>query len=154
MANREQVARLLDEGLTLARSLLDVLQAERKALEANNTRALQQAVAEKEALFPRMQALEQALGATLPPSARLDIPQTLSRLDPSGELAARYHALAEELQRCARENRVNGGIVELGQRYLQESLSILRGNLQTGEGTYDPCGKLHNEAGGHLLSKA
>ena len=148
----QQIARNLEEGIGLAEALLQALADERAALESGEPEPLREAVARKEALFPRLQTLESNLRALLPQQGGQT--EALRKLDGSGTLVARHEHLRILFERCAHQNRINGGIVELSQRHLQQSLAILRGNLGTAEGTYDPRGQLHAESPGHLLSKA
>ncbi len=148
----QQIARKLEEGIGLAERLLQALADERTALESGNPEPLREAAARKESLFPSLQRLESELRGMLPHQGSQA--EALQRLDESGQLATRHKRLRTLLERCAHQNRINGGIVELSQRHIRQSLAILRGNLGATEGTYDPRGRLHTDSTGHLLSKA
>lgn len=126
---------VLERSIESARHLLALLEQERAALEHGDTAALEACVAEKNRLLDELERLGRAapLTGAAAPGAR----QNLRRL----------------LERCVERNRINGRIIELGRRRMQQALALLRGQA-AGSELYGPGGTASVSAGARPLAKA
>jgi flagella synthesis protein FlgN len=110
-----------------ARRLLAVLEQERAALDHGDAAALEACVAEKGRLLDEIERLGRAVPA-----------------------APELRGL---LERCAERNRLNGRIIELSRRRVQQALALLRGQSAGGE-LYGPAGTASASSGARPLAKA
>lgn len=111
---------VLERSIEGAQRLLALLERERSALEHGDAAALETCVAEKNRLLDELDRL----GRTAPLAAATPgVRENLRRL----------------LERCTERNRVNGRIIELSRRRIQQALALLRGQT-AGSELYGPAG--------------
>jgi flagellar biosynthesis/type III secretory pathway chaperone len=117
-----------DDPLRAARELLDVLESEHRALQANDVETLESAVRAKQALVARLRGFD-----------------------------ARRHDGADPemkslLERCRNLNEENGAIVAARMHLTRCSLAILRGENETA--LYGPEGSVPGGATGRSIARA
>jgi flagellar biosynthesis/type III secretory pathway chaperone len=130
-----RVERCLGQEIETASRLLAVLGEEHAALQSDDTRALENAVAAKQELAARLEALGRERDAETRGSVQEDTGQWLGRAG-HGEDSA-LHGLWLKLQSlardCHKQNRINGAVVEVSQRHVQHVLALLQGQAQPTE---------------------
>jgi len=134
-AVQEEMRQALDQ-------LVQVLEAERDALDAGDSAALGHAGTRKQAL---MQQLEQ-LDAERRQLVR-EQPQTEATSEPA------WSAIVQSLQHCHRLNQRNGGIVNQRLQLVRQALAVLTG-ADGNSGLYDRSGELHAGARSRPLAAA
>ena len=72
---------------------------------------------------------------------------------PDNEIIQLWSAIQQLLEKCQKQNLVNGGAIELGRNRVQQSLALLRGEDAT-EGLYDTKGRNDGGTGGRSLARA
>ena len=77
----------------------------------------------------------------------------LQQADPDGLLDQHWQELLKGLALCQRENRVNGGAIELSRHRLQAMLSMLRGQRNS-QPLYGQNGQSPVSLGNRSLGKA
>lgn len=153
-----QFNRLFNDQRQAAQGLLDLLLQEYGLLNGNDAAGLepvselkQQALTALGALTLELDTLLQTLGCT---ADRAGIDACLRQTDADGrhDLAVRWHALTQLLQQCQRQNTINGIVIELRHRSVQQVLGALTG--QTATQTYDPRGLARTNPHSYTLAKA
>jgi len=153
----QQLAVLLSGEIACARDLLQILGREYQALTHAEADQIESLSAEKRR---QMQQLQQRLlerdrfllRQGLAP-AKQGMEQLLKQASPLHDI----HSLWEELQalagRLREQNEINGGIVSLGQRHVQQALDLLTGRSSNGD-TYGPAGGHRSAPVAQTLAKA
>ncbi len=122
--------------------LAQALDAERAALVANDSKALDQAGARKQAIMLQLEQLDaerQQLSRELPAAA--------TTLEPV------WAQVVQSLRRCQQLNQRNGSTVNQRLGQVRQALSILTGH--TGDnGLYGPTGGLHASLRSQVLAEA
>lgn len=137
---------LMQQEQEAAARLFAVLQTEHEAIARRDTDALQQAVADKQALLNQLEnshnrrlQLMQAAGLNSGPDG-FDI--MLERCAASGhDLFLRWNDLKESLVSCQRQNQLNGAVLESSRRSTHRALSILLGGQGDSSELYNQAGK-------------
>ncbi len=129
---------ILAQQLHVAAALQRQLEAEHQALQGREPAVLERISAEKMQLAAELDRLEQR---------RLTLSHT-------GRTAAeRPAALLAALEDCARQNRINGMLIEAGRRRTQAALDILRGGA-SGTALYGADGETKTPATRSRLASA
>jgi flagellar biosynthesis/type III secretory pathway chaperone len=127
---QQRLEELLDREIAVARSLTDILAAERTALTGNASAAVEETAAEKIRLLRRMEALEEERRSLWNPgTAGL-----------AASLSQRWRALLALIAGCRTANEVNGHIIHIRQNQIRQLFEIVRGGAST---TYGRQGKTH-----------
>ncbi len=146
---------MLASELACTRALLETLRREYQALTQGDADQIEEAASAKQAQMQRLQQLlrerERLLGSQgLSPDSE-GMEHLLQSLD-----APRLDTDWRELRRLAtqlkEQNEVNGAIVALGQRQVQQALDLLTG--RGGSDTYGPAGNHSAPQASHSLARA
>ena len=111
------------------RQLAACLEQERQALSELDGPTLEAVAGTKQQLLQGMeqQARERTALASATGYDRESMQDFIEAVDQQGELITCWQELLAELQACHHQNRVNGGIIELGRQGLHTALGLLRG---------------------------
>lgn len=153
----QQLASLLSAEIACAQDLLQILEQEYQALTQAQTDQIESISAAKQ---QQMQQLQQRLLERDRFLLRLSLAPGKRGMDLYLKQTPPQHhsqSLWEELQALARrlreQNEINGGIVSLGQRYVQQALNLLTGRSSSGD-TYGPAGGHRSAHQAQTLAKA
>lgn len=138
----EALAAVQDEMRQGLEQLVQVLEAERAALDGGDIEALDQAGTRKQLLMQQMEQLD----AERRLLAR-EQPQASAAPDPT------WTAIVQSLQHCHRLNQRNGGIVSQRLQLVRQALAVLTGT-DGDNGLYDRSGELHAGARSRPLAAA
>ncbi len=156
-ASHQHLSQILQQELTHAKRLIDILGEEYEALRKPDAERI--TVISKEKLTC-LQALEQHTrargrflaeqGLTSSKAATEELVQSCPKDSPVHGQWQALQALAEQAQK---QNEINGGIVALAQRHTRMALDILSGKNVASE-TYGPGGASRSDTASHSLAKA
>lgn len=113
--------------------LIQTLDGEWQALQAQDTEALAQAASDKVARLKRIEGMEQTLADIVTRAGyshdRNGIEACIAWCDheAAGELNHSWQRLLESLQQCQERNRHNGAAIETHRQHAQAALAVLRG---------------------------
>lgn len=138
----EALAAVQDEMRQGLEQLVQVLEAERAALDGGDIEALDQAGTRKQLLMQQMEQLD----AERRLLAR-EQPQAPAAPDPA------WTAIVQSLQHCHRLNQRNGSIASQRLQLVRQALAVLTGT-DGGSGFYDRSGELHAGARSRPLAAA
>jgi flagellar biosynthesis/type III secretory pathway chaperone len=130
---RRRLEDLLDREIDAARSLAATLAAERTALTGDSPQTVERLAAEKTQILGTIEQLE-AERRALWAAPNLGLAATI---------AERWRDLMELMAGCRTANEVNGHIIHVRQRQVQQLIDIVRGGPAM---TYDPQGKTFTKA--------
>lgn len=146
MGNKLNLELLLRDLYEAMSELSCVLDAEHKALEAEDTEQLQEAAVTKEELSQRIELLEDNRCSMLVNNqlandldSMRQLIQNSSKHDEDA-LFKLWNMIAVLTQECMVKNKLNGIIIESKRRYTDTALSILHGNLPGSTELYDAEG--------------
>ncbi|MCU7851685.1 MAG: flagellar protein FlgN [Candidatus Thiodiazotropha sp. (ex Monitilora ramsayi)] len=121
--------------------LLELLQQEYQLLQAAPSEALKKLQAEKKI---QLEAVEKSATKhrqfLLKQGLTADRQGTETFLAGNSEVMALWKQYLTVLEKCQKQNDINGGAVELNQRQVNQALSILLG-MGNGNKTYGPSGE-------------
>jgi flagellar biosynthesis/type III secretory pathway chaperone len=157
----DQIARELGELIAqethCAQRLLRRLETEQKLITRRDTDALAKILSEKEHDLTELQALAEARARLLQTTGRSPdrsgFDDCLRGCDPNSELRARAQERDRVFSRCQRLNRINGGVLELTRRGVEQALALLH-NRATDDNTYGPAGRPVGQTDSRSLCKA
>ncbi|MBI5042214.1 MAG: flagellar protein FlgN [Gammaproteobacteria bacterium] len=154
---RNQLHDLLRTQFDCAGRLHTVLTAEAEALTNRDVDSLERLVGDKHGLIQTFEALELRKRHILDQTgfgADQDVEACIDWCDDSGQLRRGWHLLLERINRCQRQNRINGATLDSSRRHAQQALAILRGQPIAAQ-LYNPAGATTlNEDSGRSLAKA
>lgn len=146
----------LKQLLQHAEALYSCLQRENQLLRHPDANALYQLNGEKSGLLIQIEALDQKRAELLAGFGFPDEPQGMQRLLATTpeqlDLETVWQTLRDVLEKCRRQNQINGGAIELSRRHAQQTLTLLRGNPD--ESLYDQRGDSYSHPDGRSLAKA
>ncbi len=149
---------LLEAEEPLVSRLESVLEAEYAAITGREAAAIEQAARDKQEVVGELDRLDQTrrrwLSATELGVDRNGFEALVACHDnEAGELAARWQALREHLERCRHANTRNGRLIEPARRVTEQAIAILLGNDLSTQ-TYDQHGARRGQgSGGHTSFK-
>lgn len=119
-----------------------VLKVEKTALEQRNVDLLKKNTQEKQSLISSIESLSQERSNLLQAAGVApDKASVLAFIQAQPALKAKWDELEAVLERCQKQNQVNGMILEKGKQQTQELLNILLGEGQRkGAEVYDAKG--------------
>ena len=151
-----QLAKLMDQEIEAAGTLLEALQAETQAL-GRDPEALEQAALRKQALVTGMEALHQQRCDLLQRAgctpSRSGLEQFLGKFDVGNRLQRRWQRLLELTESCRDANLSNGAAVELSRLHLRQALAIMHGQSPQTV-TYGASGESQAAGTSRVLAKA
>ena len=131
-----RIASSLAEQQQTSAALLEVLSREYETLSSTHPENLEAIVRQKQELLARLGELDQALRATITAAGfgedSKGLEAFLRAADTSGRLQQQWRKVADTLRECETQNQVNGGLLELSQRQVEQALTLLRGQPQEG----------------------
>lgn len=138
---RSRLDKLLDAGLTATAELSGLLKAERRALEQQDSEALEGAAAAKGQCLEALELLENERSALLKnanfPDDHAGMDALQDWCDPGGMLQTRWHRYLEVAGECRQANMTNGAILRLRHQQIASALATLSGRRPE---TYGPSG--------------
>ena len=146
---------LLAQECNCARTLCDILIAERDALANNELDQLHDLSARKQEQVVELEQLSQQRTEWLHSQGVADDAAEIEKFftAASEQTKLGWEKLLTQLEECQQLNRVNGSIVEQLQRKIRNALSILQG--QPGEtDLYDQRGKTSTGSANSILTRA
>ena len=125
----QQLLSMLQAERDTLRQLIHCLEREHQALAELDGPGLEALAGDKRQLLLQLEKMSSERGRLLSAAGHdPDAMETLiDALDRQGRLSACWRQLLEDLHACQHQNRVNGGIIELGRERLQLTLGLLRG---------------------------
>ncbi len=154
---RSQIVDILGACLFEARALQESLEAERQALETQDTDALHAVVLSKNDHAEKLAALDQERntlcrqwGFAAGPG---QMDEVMSWCDEDGAIDDRWAELMEVAARGNTLNLTNGAIIRLRQQHFETSLSVLRG-VVPGSDTYGRNGEESGDFSRRSLAEA
>ncbi len=152
-----ELGELIAQETRCAQRLLKSLEDEQTLIVCRDTDALARITSEKERDITELQTLAKARARLLQAAGRSPdrsgVEDYLRGCDPDGTLYARTRERDRVLSRCQRLNRINGGILELTRRGVEQALALLH-HRATEDGTYGPAGRPVGQTGSRSLCKA
>jgi flagellar biosynthesis/type III secretory pathway chaperone len=151
---QDTVMHLLKLETEQTQALLNLLERENELLHASPSQALTDLQAEKRALLKQVEnsaiqhrqlLIQQGLSA--------DRSGTEALIQGHGALQAQWQTYLSLLQRCQRQNEINGAAVELNQRQVNQALNILLG-IGNSQKTYGRSGEARPTNATNSLGKA
>lgn len=141
----DQLISLLQRQYDSARLMLRILDQEHAAISGNRLQDMEQLLAAKQQSIADLESLSEAfLVLVLGPSRAKGnvVAETLRHYDPMGTrgLESLWREVELLLTQCRDKNNINGKIIALGQRRIQQALSILRGDELNAESCYGATG--------------
>ncbi|WP_428603390.1 flagella synthesis protein FlgN [Sedimenticola sp.] len=150
------LSQILSSELDCARSLMEILQREHKALKSRDPDQVLSISREKQQAVEEMQGLarqrDHLLASFKIPGGTAGIKRLLQH-DTDSVCSTLWKDLAEIATELREQNEVNGGILALSQRHNNQALDILCGRTHN-RNTYGAKGQYNKEAPGHSLAKA
>ncbi|MEW7981324.1 MAG: flagellar protein FlgN [gamma proteobacterium symbiont of Phacoides pectinatus] len=148
--------RLLGEELEAVEEMARVLSEEYRALSGGEPQEISAATEHKREALDRLARRSTQRGrflraAGLPVTDRA-LADRLRGTPASNVLLELLHRLQQGLEEVRRQNRINGGIVSLGQRHARQAIGILSGRSRESD-TYGPRGEQRNGADPNPLAK-
>ncbi|MEW8508597.1 MAG: flagellar protein FlgN [Candidatus Thiodiazotropha sp.] len=148
---------ILNNEITQAQQLQDLLRKEYSLLQQGSAKALEDLLEEKRALLQRVEAavvthnrfLEQQ-GLSID---RQGTERFIHGCIESEPLHQAWEHFTGLLEACHRQNEINGGAVQLNQRHVSQTLEILKG-LGQGDKTYGRGGESKPNSTSKSLGKA
>ena len=131
--------------------MLEVLGDERRALAANDAKALDAAGARKLELAERLEQLDRTRkDLVCRHQAEHERPQTMASLlqagDEGGDLSTIWSAVQESVLACGRLNQINGTTVRVRRESVARALGLLRGVPAATTPLYDDAGKTDTQS--------
>jgi flagellar biosynthesis/type III secretory pathway chaperone len=142
----KQLRSLLQRQYDGARHMLRILDQEHAAISGNRLQDMEQLLAAKQQSIAELESLSQEfLALALAPSSPAKgnaMAETLRQRDPTGTwgLESLWREVELLLTQCRVKNNVNGKVIALGHRRIQQALSILRGGELNAESCYGATG--------------
>ena len=136
---------ILQQQRDTAQRLSQILAREHEAISGNKLQELETILAAKQQCMAELEAASQefiALAQGQSPDRKTDMTATLRRIDPQGTvgLVVLWRQVEKLLSQCRHSNTVNGKIININQRHIQQALSILRSGELGTESCYSPTG--------------
>ncbi len=152
----KQLCAVLHGEIVHAQELLATLKREHRALIEHSTEDIKDTAAVKERLIRDLEELSVRQREILREGGidqdKTDLNAYFNR--PGREtLHRQYQELYSLLSQCHHQNRINGGIIEMGQHFTQQILDILHG-VSAESKLYGPTGKTRTVAGKATLAQA
>lgn len=151
-----QLAKLMDQEIETAQTLLETLQDETQAL-GRDPEALERAALRKQDLVSRMEGLHEQRCALLQragcSASRTGLEEFIGRFDHGKRLHTRWLRLVEITEHCRDANLSNGAAVELGRLHLRQALAVMHGQSPQTV-TYGASGKSLAAGLSRVLAKA
>ncbi len=145
---RSQLSALFQAELDCAARLDALLAAEANALASRDADAMEQVIADKHAVTREFEVLETQRKQLVSSSGFSDDPigmdACIAWCDEGGEIAGHWQGLMSRISNCQHQNRINGAQVDANRRYVQQALSLLRGQA--------PQTSLYNATGANTSS--
>jgi flagella synthesis protein FlgN len=154
----QQLRSLLHEQRDIAHQLSQILAQEHEAISGNNLQDLETILAAKQQCMALLEAGSQEflrLVHRQSPSHKIDMTAALHDYDPQGmmDLVSLWRQVEKLLSQCRRSNSVNGKIINLNQRHIQQALTILRNGELGSESCYSPTGARPSVTSSRTLGK-
>ncbi|MGB5247051.1 MAG: flagellar protein FlgN [Woeseia sp.] len=153
-AARARLGRMFESGIAAATAFAMHLDAERKALEAQDLAALEQAARDKQHCLLTLELLENERAALLEESGYQNNHDGMRDLqnwcDRDGALAGQWQSYLQVASKCQQANMTNGAIMRLRQQQIASAIAALSGCSPQ---TYGPKGDNGNR-GSRALAEA
>jgi flagellar biosynthesis/type III secretory pathway chaperone len=154
---RSQIVDIIDESVVQARSLNASLEDERRALEQQDTEALNAVVVSKNECAESLSALDRKRSALCLHWGFAAGPEQMAELvswcDDDDAISERWAELMKVAARGNALNLTNGAIIRLRQQQFETSLSVLRG-VTPGSDTYGRNGEESGDFSRRSLAEA
>ena len=154
---RRRVVEILGDSVDQALGLKRALEAERDALEAEDTNALQAALTVKGRYVDQLQTLDQTRLRLCADAGFSEGPLQMQQMtewcDEESTIAERWDRLVAIAADCNVLNMTNGAIVRMRRRQIESGLAILRG-VRPGSDTYGRNGTEADGLGQRSLAEA
>lgn len=159
MTNNTYIKVCLEDEVTYATDLLELLSAERDALSKNDSNELEAVAKQKRELAEQLETSAERRSKHLLETTGLatadmqDYIDNAPSTDDQQPLKVLWEQLIEVLSQCREQNRLNGSILESSQRSIKQAIALLQGHGQAGE-LYGRAGKTISSASAHSLTRA
>ena len=157
-ASPQQIHGLLRQQRDTAHKLLQTLNQEHTGLSGNDLQGIETILAAKEQCMGRLEQLSQDFLAITPrhsPEQKDAIAAFLRSRDPQGAwgLEPLWRQIEKLLSQCRQKNNLNGKVISLSRRHVQQALTILLHGGQGSEPCYSPTGVSQPAASSRILGK-
>ncbi len=140
-----------------AEQLLQKLALEHEALISSAPESLEKIVEEKQALLKQLESGIATITKSLSEHGFAEdiseLDTLLQQLPDNTPLHQQWHKLQVLAQQCKSNNEINGGIVSLKQRHIQQAMDILKGGSSS-KNTYDKQGVIDSHSDNGRVTKA
>jgi flagellar biosynthesis/type III secretory pathway chaperone len=147
----------LDESMSHALALKEILDAERHALEHNDTMSLSDAAVRKRHCIGRLEELDAGRADISSACGFQPLPNAVNELaawcEDHDVIAASWGAFLDVVRQCSDLNSGNGAIIRLRQSQVRDMLSLLRAGTAA-DRTYGPTGENEGDLGTRSLAEA
>jgi flagella synthesis protein FlgN len=147
---RQQLEQIMTRETEAVTALAATLELEHEVLTRRDAARLDEVVATKEGQLEALNALSQERTQLLRAAGFGDDKSGFSAAldaDSSGQLRALWESQEEALQKCLRQNQINGKLLDASKQQAQELLSLLLGKEASGQGLYDQSGNTSTSFG-------
>ena len=137
---------LLQKESSILEDLYAVLLQEFSALKERNSEAITLLAKEKDSLLNKLEKLDQERQLFLESNDQASIPNN------SDEINHLKSEIERCLDKCKKQNNINGGIIEVSKLFNEKMIDIISGNT-TKENTYGATGKNNSDRNQHSLGR-
>ena len=153
----QQFHSLLQQQRYTSHKLLEILDQEHTALSGNDLQGIETILAAKERCMSQLERLSREFLEMTPhfPGQKNAMAAYLRSIDPQGAwgLEPLWQQIEKLLSQCRQKNNINGKIISLCRRHVQQALSILLQGGQGSEACYSPTGVSQSAASSRILGK-
>lgn len=147
---RKQLEQTLMRETEAVNALAATLELEHEVLNQRDAARLDEVVATKEGQLEALNTLSQERTQLLHAAGYASDKDGFGAAldaDTSGQLRELWDALEEALQKCLRQNQINGKLLDASKQQAQELLSLMLGKEASGHGLYDQSGNTSTSFG-------
>lgn len=141
--------------MTCASDLFTLLESETQALTQRNPDALNRLIVEKQKKLLQLKELESTLKSILNTNDHAidveDMSRCIRELN-SEDIGRMWKEFLNQIDKLQKQNRINGNLVNLTQRYVENTLHILQGEIPEDK-LYDPAGQEINNRLSRSIAK-
>jgi len=154
----QKIRTLLQQQYDAARKLIELLTQEHVALSGNDLQGLETIIAAKQECMARLEEFSHKYSARAHPQSAAPkggITAWLQQCDPQGTwgLEPLWQQVEQLISQCRHKNGVNGKIITINHRRIQQALAILRQGEPGSEPCYSPTGSRPSSSSSRILGK-
>ena len=159
MTNNTSIKVCLEDEVTYANHLLELLIAERDALSKSDGDALEAIAKQKSQVAEQLETSTERRNKHVFEETGQEVTNLQDYIDTSVSadnqpaLKLLWEQLLEQLKQCREQNLLNGSVLDSSQRSIKQAIALLQGQGQAGE-LYGRAGKKLSSDSTHSLTHA